>query len=598
MEKRIRKEIQKSIKKFPIFNEHTIIKKIPKINQDSTTDHIINKVDKIVKEILEKKKNICMEELVILIYAAAWCVVKFCNFSPLEIKNKIPKSFPNDDKEQQELFKNSPKKFYKLLFNYSSEDSVSEKAKNMFWTQMWKCDKKETFSNLLCSEIKRIQTINVKMAPTIISEKDIKKALKKMKNWAPAGIDGIQIFWVKKFTSCHPYLIKCINFIIDEPQKMPKFLTEGVTTLVPKISNPVSPSDYRPMTTLPSIYKLISKCLSQKILDYYNSNNILAEEQMGDKKGCGGAKKILTIDSIVMKKADFWGVYLDYKKALDSVSHGGVLKILEIYQIDEKFQNFLKFSMSQWTTRLENSKSLIHVERGLFQGDPLSVVLFWTLLNPLSFMLRQQKDAGLDIKSVKITHLQYMDDVKLFSNSFDDLCRLYKVFLDYSTQIGMTINYDKSYIFQIVNGQLRETSKSLDRLQNLKKPEKFLGYYQIPGIDNDINKQQKLASFLDKVRKLSNTGLSNEMKITAILYQFNATFSKSFGLLNWQESDVEGIIDMVLQICDIKINSKKLSKVRRKLISDVFLKILTKRESLNEYFRKENTYLAQIVKSD
>lgn len=373
MEKRIRKEIQKVIDKFPTINENVIIKQIPKIDQNSTTDHIIQKVDKIIEEILEKKKNISLEELILVIYAAAWCVVKFCNFFQLPINLKIPTSLPNDDKKQQKLFKNSPKKFYKLLLSFPNEDTVPEKAKNIFWTQMWKCDKKETFPNLLSSEIARIQAINVKMPSTEISDYDIKRAFKKMKNWAPAGIDGVQIFWFKKFTSCHSHLAECINSILNQPQKMPKFLTKGVTTLVPKIPKPVTASDYRPMTTLPAIYKLISKCLSRKIADFYKSNNILAEEQMGDRKGCRGGKKILTIDSMVMKEANFWGVYLDYKKALDSVSHHWVLEILQIYQVDQKIIKFLKFSMSQWATRLENCSNLISVERGLFREIHLAL---------------------------------------------------------------------------------------------------------------------------------------------------------------------------------------------------------------------------------
>ncbi|XP_030752746.1 uncharacterized protein LOC115879866 [Sitophilus oryzae] len=137
---------------------------------------------------------------------------------------------------------------------------------------------------------------------------------------------------------------------------MPVFLTEGITHLLPKTENPDNPSQYRPITCLPSIYKIFSSCISSTIYTYLVTNNILHEEQKGCKSRAMGSKEQLVIDSVVLEQARhnkrniFMG-YIDYQKAFDSIPHSWLLQVLEIYNVDPKICRFFK-TMPSWTTSL------------------------------------------------------------------------------------------------------------------------------------------------------------------------------------------------------------------------------------------------------
>ena len=83
--------------------------------------------------------------------------------------------------------------------------------------------------------------------------------------------------------------------------------------------------------------------------------------------------------------------WVDYKKAFDSAPHSWILRCLQMYKIHTVLITFIVESMSQWKTNmtLVNKEGVlgtgpIRIERGIFQGDALSPLLFTMSLNPLS----------------------------------------------------------------------------------------------------------------------------------------------------------------------------------------------------------------------
>ena len=60
----------------------------------------------------------------------------------------------------------------------------------------------------------------------------------------------------------------------------------------------------------------------------------------------------------------------------------------------------------------------VEIERGIFQEDSLSSLVYFLVLIPLSLILRKAK-AGYEFSESKenINHLLFMDDLKLYSRS-------------------------------------------------------------------------------------------------------------------------------------------------------------------------------------
>ena len=103
-------------------------------------------------------------------------------------------------------------------------------------------------------------------------------------------------------------------------------------------------------------------------------------------------------------------VWIDYRKAFDSVPHSWILRVLELYKVSPTIMNFLKISMTKWKTNLYLSYSEgsiicenFDINSGIFQGDSLSPLLFSLALTPLSFELNDT-GYGYKIGEEKISH--------------------------------------------------------------------------------------------------------------------------------------------------------------------------------------------------
>ena len=82
--------------------------------------------------------------------------------------------------------------------------------------------------------------------------------------------------------------------------------------------------------------------------------------------------------------------------------------------------SLLQNSMNTWRTDLTSGKSVfeeVRIKRGIFQGDSLSPLLFVLALIPLTLILRDVK-AGFDLRErIRINHLLFMDDLKLYGKN-------------------------------------------------------------------------------------------------------------------------------------------------------------------------------------
>ena len=120
---------------------------------------------------------------------------------------------------------------------------------------------------------------------------------------------------------------------------------------------------------------------------------------------------------------------IDYQKAFDRVPHSWIIKSLEIIGINTKVISFTKKVMGYWRTRMRlhaENKLIetedIKVQCGIFQGDSLSPLLFCICLLPLTEQLNKL-NTGYEVHTTKtkISHLLYMDDLKLIAKSEEEI---------------------------------------------------------------------------------------------------------------------------------------------------------------------------------
>ena len=210
--------------------------------------------------------------------------------------------------------------------------------------------------------------------------------------------------------------------------------------------------NYRPITCLSLMWKLFTGIIADDIYHHISAERLLPEEQKGCRRMSRGTKDQLLIDKTILKDCkrrhtNLAMAWIDYRKAFDFVPHSWISECLEMFGIAENVRQFLANSMKNWKLKLTaNGTNLgeVKVTRGIFQGDSLSPLLFVICMIPLSLVLRKTKAYyEWGNKQYRINHLLFMDDLKLFGKTKDQIDFLVQTVQIFSEDIGMEFGLKK-----------------------------------------------------------------------------------------------------------------------------------------------------------
>ena len=114
--------------------------------------------------------------------------------------------------------------------------------------------------------------------------------------------------------------------------------------------------------------------------------------------------------------------WLDLANAYGSVHHSLIQFTLKHYHAPPRFCQVLEALYSGLSAQVitaDWATPLIPLQIGVYQGDPLSVVIFNTVINTLVDTLQTHLDLGYTISGSnhQVNLLQYADDTCLLANS-------------------------------------------------------------------------------------------------------------------------------------------------------------------------------------
>ena len=204
-------------------------------------------------------------------------------------------------------------------------------------------------------------------------------------------------------------------------------MTKGKTTLIQKDpSKGTAPNNYRPITCLPMMWKILTAQIREKIYYSLTSCGLFPDEQKGCRKGSRGTAELLYIDQHILnesktRRKNLAVAWINYKKAYDMLPQSWILHCLKMYKISHEVIIFIEQTMKTWRVDLTargRSIAQTKIQRGIFQGDALSPLLFIIAMMPLDHILRKCA-AGytLSRSQEKINHLMYMNNIKLFAKN-------------------------------------------------------------------------------------------------------------------------------------------------------------------------------------
>ena len=217
--------------------------------------------------------------------------------------------------------------------------------------------------------------------------------------------------------------------------------------------------------------------------------------------------------------------WIDYKKTYDMIPHPWILECLGLLGIAQNIKNLLANSMNGWKTELtSNVQSLgsVDIKRGIFQGDSLSPLLFVITMIPLTLILRRCEARYSYGNNIKINHLLFMDDLKLYtktSNQLDSLIQTVRIF---SSDIGMKFGIEKCAVLIIKRGKMTQSKGiTLPDDTNIRSLKEGEGYKYLGVLEADVMllrqmKEKTKKEYLRRVRKVAQTKLNGGNLIQAI----------------------------------------------------------------------------------
>ena len=434
---------------------------------------------------------------------------------------------------QNKLFETNQKRFYdnlKKQHHKEPKDSCTPKEEEFlkFWTKIWANKKKHRDNAAWIKKIEKDNAQIPKQDDLHITSEKIQKAVKKMKNWKAAGRDGVQGYWLKNLTNLHERLATHLQSVLDG--NIPDWIITGRTTLI--LKNPDKPSDvsnYRPITCLPTVWKLLTSIIADEIYIFLDNNGLIPWQQKGNKRKSHGTKDQLLIDKLITtfakkKKRNLRMVWIDYKKAYDSVPHCWIINCLKMFHIADNVIAFLEKSMELWQTVLQLNQTIIGIvliKCGIFQGDSLSPILFIICLIPLTLLL-SSTTFGFKIEKEVINHLLYMDDLKLYGKNEKEIDALTNTVRIFSDDINMSFGLDKCAKVTINRGKMEIgsgiTLPDGNEIKNLDIEDeyKYLGLLESDELNLDRIKTKAKKEYKKRLRSILKSKLHARNQITAI----------------------------------------------------------------------------------
>lgn len=387
--------------------------------------------------------------------------------------------------------------------------------------------------------------------------------LKTTKSSKAFGPDNIPpIIW--KDNHFHQLLLDISNICFEDNICPHSWLSSTIIP-VPKKGDLSLATNYRGISLLPIAAKIYNKLILNRIRPFLDP--ILRMNQNGFRKGRSTLSQILTLRRVLEEarnyNIDAVLVFVDFKKAFDSVDRNKMFNILALYGIPSKFINAIRLLYSNTSAKVQTpdgETSSFSILAGILQGDTLAPFLFIIVVDYImrisvdkikncGFLLEQRQSTRHPAKY--LTDTDFADDIALISNSVLCAQSLLQSLESAANCVGLYLNESKTEFFTTKVNNLDEVKTSSGSKLKRVDDYKYLGSY-ISSSEKDFKTRKALAWVA--CNKLHHLWVSNRIQSSLKIKVFKVAIepillygSETWCLSRKMEKELDGTYTRLLR---------------------------------------------------
>ena len=296
-----------------------------------------------------------------------------------------------------------------------------------------------------------------------------------------------------------PLLTRLYNQAIEDGE-YPDALKITKVIEIYKAKDKTLPVNYRPISLLPIIAKVLDKLINNQLMDHLLEHDILSPTQYAFRPHSSTSMALQTILNNIIthvkQRHPTLAIYVDLSKAYDTISHTKLIdKLTNEFNFDAHTANFFAsyFRNRLQSTHTQNATSTMQlITHGIPQGSTLSTTLFILYINNIIHTVPNSKVYTYADDTTLIITAHSIEDLQKLAQS--DLSSLITYFYDNNlvpnaTKTNYTIFHPRaippSFALHVGNTTLEH-----------KPNAKLLGIY----IDNAISHTHTIAHIIKKLQ--------------------------------------------------------------------------------------------------
>jgi hypothetical protein len=372
----------------------------------------------------------------------------------------------------------------------------------------------------------------------LVNSSEIDKIISSLKSKHSTGQDNISTVLIK---SLKDELIAPITLIANQ------MLTTSVFPNPLKIAK-VKPlykkgdrqlcNNYRPISLLPSISKILEKVMLLQLDRHFSTNNIYYSSQYGFQKNKSTEHALLELTDRILHQMDMnkapTTIFLDLSKAFDTLNHEILLFKLKHYGLHSSAiqlcQHYLT-NRKQYVQIQDTKSSQLDINIGVPQGSILGPFLFLVFVNDLPNCSNNTKFITYadDTTLISTVNHESTEDLNSLKNELD---KVYKWLC--TNKLSLNISKTKSIVFRTPHRKLTPPVITINN-QQIENTDtfNFLGVT----LDKHLTWKPHIDRITKKISQITGAinNLKNTIPLTAKLHIYNSLIVPhlNYGILVW-----------------------------------------------------------------